>query len=84
MEKIENLREDIDKIDDKIVDLLNMRAKLVVEIGNLKKKIRIKILQPQREKEILERVKKKSILLKSTSIEAIWKEILNACRIVQS
>ncbi|MFX0077471.1 MAG: chorismate mutase [Candidatus Hermodarchaeota archaeon] len=84
MEDIEILRKDIDKIDDKIVDLLNMRAKLVVEIGNIKKKMNIKVLNPQREKQILERVKENSILLKSTSIEAIWKEILHACRLIQS
>jgi chorismate mutase len=84
MEEIEILRRNIDKIDDKIVDLLNMRAELVVEIGNIKKKRGLKVLHPQREEEILERVKEKSILLKSTSIEAIWKEILNACRLIQS
>ncbi|MFX1239713.1 MAG: chorismate mutase [Promethearchaeota archaeon] len=84
MEEIEILRKDIDKIDDKIVDLLNMRAELVVEIGKIKKQMKIEVLQPQREKEILKRVKEKSILLKSTSIEAIWKEILNACRLIQS
>jgi chorismate mutase len=83
MEEIEILRKEIDKIDDKIVDLLNMRAEIVAEIGNIKRKIGLEVLNPQREEEILKRVKKKSILLKNTSIEAIWKEILNACRLIQ-
>jgi chorismate mutase len=83
MEEIEILRKDIDKIDDKIVDLLNMRAEIVVKIGNIKKKMGLDVLHPLREEEILKRVKEKSILLKSISIEAIWKEILKACKLLQ-
>ncbi|MDX1798634.1 MAG: chorismate mutase, partial [Candidatus Lokiarchaeia archaeon] len=37
MEEIGILRKNIDKIDDEIIDLLNMRAKFVVEIGKIKK-----------------------------------------------
>ncbi len=83
MEDIEKLRNAIDKIDDKIIDLLNTRAEFAVEIGKIKQQLRIKILQQQREKDILERLKKRSVLLKSISIEAIWQEILNACRLIQ-
>lgn len=84
MEKIEIFRKKIDKVDDKITDLLNTRAKIVIEIGILKKKINMNVHQPQREKEILERLKKRSVILKGISVEAIWKEIINACRIIQS
>ena len=84
MEKIEKFRKKIDKIDDKITDLLNTRAKIVIEIGILKKKLNMDVIQPNREKEILERLKKRSDILNHTSIEAIWKVIINTCRIIQS
>ncbi|MFX1378946.1 MAG: chorismate mutase [Promethearchaeota archaeon] len=83
MEKIEKLRKNIDEIDDRLVDLLDKRAKVVLEIGILKKKLNIDVSQPQREKEILERMIKKSNIIKGISVEAIWKEILNACKLVQ-
>ena len=36
--ELRKLREDIDKIDDDLVDLLNERGSNVIKIGNLKKK----------------------------------------------
>ena len=35
--KIQELRKKIDEIDDKLVDLLNERARIVIEVGNIKK-----------------------------------------------
>lgn len=37
MEKIQELRKRIDEIDDKLVELLNERARVVIEVGNIKK-----------------------------------------------
>ncbi len=81
--ELRKLREDIDKIDDDLVDLLNERGNNVIKIGNLKKKLDLKIFQPQREKEIIERLKNKSIVFKNTSIEAIWEEIVSASKLIQ-
>ena len=83
-EKIDKLRKKIDRIDNKITDLLNLRAKIIVEIGKIKKNLNIEVYHPQREKEILERLKKRSNILTHVSIEAIWKEIINACRLIQT
>lgn len=81
--ELRELREDIDKIDDDLVDLLNERGNNVIKIGNLKKKLDLKIFQPQREKEVIERLKNKSIVFKNTSIEAIWEEIVSASKLIQ-
>lgn len=77
------IRNKIDKIDDRIVNLLNKRGILAQKIGNLKKKENIDIQQPQREKEIIKRMKKKSKILNHKNIEKIWKDIIDACKYMQ-
>ncbi|HDZ19054.1 MAG TPA: hypothetical protein ENH75_12215, partial [archaeon] len=81
--KIEELREFINEIDDKIIILLNERGEIVLKIGNLKKILDLNVFQPIREKEIIERIKTKSSILKPMSIEAIWREILSASKLIQ-
>ena len=77
------LREEIDKVDDSIVELLNKRGNIVIKIGELKDKLNMKVLQPQREKEVIERLKNKSTIFRNSSIEAIWKEIMSASKVIQ-
>ncbi|MFX1279826.1 MAG: prephenate dehydratase [Promethearchaeota archaeon] len=81
--ELENLRENINKIDDKIIELLNHRGKIVSKIGDIKNKLKLKVHQPQREKEIFERLKRKSEVFNGSSIEAIWKEIISASKLIQ-
>ncbi|MFX1568305.1 MAG: chorismate mutase [Promethearchaeota archaeon] len=83
IKELEGLREEINKIDDQIIELLNIRGKLSQKIGILKKQISLDTFQPQREKEIINRIKAKSKVLDETSIKAIWKEIMDACKIIQ-
>ncbi len=81
--EIEIFRKEIDEIDNQIIKLLNTRGEIAKKIGNLKEELSIEIHQPKREKEIIERIKKKSTMLKPMSIEAIWKEIINASKLIQ-
>ena len=81
--ELKKLREDIDKIDNDLVDLLNKRGDDVIKIGNIKNKLNLKVFQPQREKEIIDKLKSKSTVLKNSSIEAIWKEIMSASKLIQ-
>ncbi|MHA1671364.1 MAG: prephenate dehydratase [Promethearchaeota archaeon] len=80
---IEKLRKEIDEIDDQIVDLLNKRGNAVIKIGSIKKTLNISISQPHREKEVIDRIKKKGTVFKKTSIEAIWKELISASKAIQ-
>jgi chorismate mutase / prephenate dehydratase len=50
------IREEVDKIDALLVELLNKRAGKSVEIGKLKKEIGLKLHSPEREKMILENI----------------------------
>lgn len=54
---LEDLRRDIDRVDEVLVRLLNERARCVCEIGRLKKVQGIDVYQPDREKDVLRHVR---------------------------
>jgi chorismate mutase-like protein len=54
---LDDLRRDIDRVDEVLVRLLNERARCVCEVGRLKKALGVEIYQPDREKEVLKHVK---------------------------
>ena len=54
---LDELREDIDRVDEVLVRLLNERARRVCEIGLLKKAQGVEVYQPDREKEVLKHVR---------------------------
>lgn len=54
---LDNLRRDIDRVDEVLVRLLNERARCVCEIGRLKKDQGIEVYQPDREKDVLTHVR---------------------------
>lgn len=57
MPTLEDLRKDIDRVDEVLVRLLNERARCACEIGRIKKTQNVEIYQPEREKQVLEHVK---------------------------
>jgi len=57
MPTLEDLRKDIDRVDEVLVRLLNERARCACEIGRIKKEQNVEIYQPEREKQVLEHVK---------------------------
>ena len=54
---MDKLRKRIDELDAELLKLLNERAKCVVKIGAIKQKEESKVVVPQREKELLNRLK---------------------------
>ena len=81
--ELKNLREKIDNIDDKIINLLNERGEIVISVGKLKEGLEMKVFQPHREGEIITRLTSKSEIFRKSSIEAIWKEIMSASKVIQ-
>jgi|ERR1041384_5932734 len=57
MRTLDELRDDIDRVDEVIVRLLNERARVAVEIGRIKKAANVPIYQPDREKQVIEHVR---------------------------
>lgn len=54
---LDELRKDIDRVDEVLVRLLNERARCVCEIGRLKKAMGVEVYQPDREKDVLKHVR---------------------------
>ena len=57
MHTLEDLRDDIDRVDEVLVRLLNERARVACEIGRIKKELGIELYQPEREKQVLSHVR---------------------------
>jgi chorismate mutase-like protein len=57
MPTLDDLRNDIDRVDEVLVRLLNERARVACEIGRLKKEMGIDVYQPEREKQVLAHVR---------------------------
>src|SRR5205809_7082425 len=57
MPTLDDLRDDIDRVDEVLVRLLNERARVACEIGKLKKALGIEVYQPEREKQVLAHVR---------------------------
>jgi chorismate mutase len=57
MRTLDELREDIDRVDEVLVRLLNERARVAVEIGRVKQEQGIDVYQPEREKQVLAHVR---------------------------
>ena len=57
-QSLEKLRSRIDELDSELLKLLNERAKCVIEIGKIKQKEKKDVLDPLREKELLDRLNK--------------------------
>ncbi len=73
------IRKKIDAIDSKLVELLNSRADLVHEVGEVKKRDGTSIYAPEREEQLLRSVVKKSKgRLPASAIRAIYREIMSA------
>jgi chorismate mutase len=57
MPTLDDLRDDIDRVDEVLVRLLNERARVACEIGRIKKDLGIEVYQPEREKQVLAHVR---------------------------
>lgn len=79
MEKIRELRKKIDEFDNKLLDLLNERARTVIEVGDIKKAENLDFHSPSRERDILERLtaRNKGPFPQDT-LKAVYREILSS------
>ena len=82
--ELKSLRNEIDKIDNEILTLLNKRMEIVKRVGELKNSTNAPIYRPEREKEIIDRLTKLSKnqkgILGKDEIEAIFLEIFAISR----
>ena len=76
--KLKNLRKKIDKVNTKIVELLNLRAELSKSIGGLKRQKGVDIYAPDRESEIYKKIIQKNTgPLSDDALKAVFREIMS-------
>lgn len=84
MNRIDSLRKKVDELNEQLLDLLNERAKITLEIGKEKQRIGKPIYDPIREEEILTRlIELNPGPLPNSSLIMIFREIFKACRMLQ-
>ncbi|WP_432800185.1 prephenate dehydratase [Poriferisphaera sp. WC338] len=74
------LREQIDEIDLKLIELLNQRANVVIQVGHVKNsgQSATPIYAPDREQQVLQKVRKTNKgPLPDSCVEAIWRELMS-------
>jgi chorismate mutase / prephenate dehydratase len=78
---LRSLRGKIDELDHRIVELLNARARIVVDIGKLKHQAGTPIYAPDREKVVFERIRAANKAvggpLPNSCLEAIYRELMS-------
>lgn len=84
-ESVDALRQKIDQIDAKVVNLLNDRASLAQRIGRSKSLNSQEVYVPHREKEVLQRVSELNRgPLSAHALSAVFREIISGCRALEA
>jgi chorismate mutase / prephenate dehydratase len=83
-ESLDELRKRIDGLDEKIVRLLNERANIVVEVGKLKQQSNEPIYAPDREKAVLEKIRRLNEgPLPHRCLEAVYRELMSGSFVLE-
>jgi len=82
---IDQLRASIDRIDDRIVELLNERARVVLDVGRLKSGGNMEFHVPGRERQIYERLLGGNPgPFPNDALRSIYREVISACLALES
>lgn len=82
---LQTLRTQIDALDRDLLTLLNRRAALAQAVGELKKKEGSVVFRPEREAQVIDGLKSANQgPLKTESVAPIWREIMSACRALET
>jgi chorismate mutase/prephenate dehydratase len=78
-DRLKQLRDEIDAIDDRILELLNRRARAALEVGGIKTERGLKYYVPEREAEIIRRLTDANPgPFPNEGLKAIYREIISA------
>lgn len=81
---IEDWRQRIDEIDRKLLELLNERTGCVIEIGKLKKVQNVRVYDPERERDILRRMKEQNQgPLDEEGLQRLFERVIDECRRIE-
>jgi chorismate mutase/prephenate dehydratase len=84
MSELDKLRKKIDDLDRKILEFLNQRTEVVLEVGKAKQDRHLKIHSPEREQMILKRLKESNPgPFPNETLKLVYEEILSASLALQ-
>lgn len=79
------LRQDIDTVDRELLALLNRRAALANEVGELKRAEGSPVFRPEREAQVINGLQAANPgPLKGANVATIWREVMSACRALEA
>ena len=79
------LRVQIDAIDAELLALLNRRANVAEQVGEVKKREGTPFFRPDRVAQVIEKIQTANLgPLKSDHVAAVWREIMSACLALES
>ncbi|NMM10930.1 MAG: prephenate dehydratase [Polaromonas sp.] len=80
-----DLRIQIDAIDRELLALMNRRAQVAQQVGDVKKREGTPFFRPDRVAQVIEQVERANTgPLKNTHVAAVWREIMSACLALES
>src|SRR3954451_1832466 len=78
-------RTGLDKVDTEFLSLLNRRAALANEVGELKRGEGSPVFRPEREAQVINGLQARNAgPLKGENVATIWREIMSACRALEA
>ncbi len=82
--QIQELRHKIDALDEAILRILNERAHIAIQIGEVKHQMGTSVFKPEREQMIIDQLQAKNPgPLLPESVDYIWREIMSASRMLE-
>ena len=82
---LQNLRDQIDALDRELLALLNRRAALAIQVGEIKKREGSAVFRPEREAQVIDGLKAANPgPLATDSVAPIWREVMSACRALET
>ena len=79
------LRQGIDAVDREILALLNRRAGLALQVGEVKRHEGSPVYRPERERQVIAGLQQSNPgPLPADGIAAVWREVMSACRALES
>jgi chorismate mutase/prephenate dehydratase len=83
-EQLKPLRDSIDELDRRLVELLNERARLAQQVGQLKHSGNAPVYRPEREAEVLRKIASiNGGPLTEAALTGVYREVISACRALE-
>lgn len=79
------LRTQIDAVDAQLLELLNRRAALALEVGEIKREEGSTVFRPEREAEVIRGLQAANAgPIQADAIAHVWREVMSACRALEA